>query len=235
MSHLHRSRNPFHKIRQRPHIPHQERLLHPSRSSLTLSIHPDRRISQLLGRHNIIFKAEARVPDLRHLQPQSLPCEEKPFVVRLVGTCLLGGDNVIELHADSALGLGTYIVVSIRYKHNFYKPLQFKDCVFGIWKWIPGAHVVGKFFVFFLARRNTVLIEGHSQDVLEYLPIGSIFFLNILKLDFFPMLLHSLRRNISEAFGIHTLREESLPLFFPLYHRPLPPKDYHLSNLNHSI
>ncbi len=41
-------------------------------------------------------------------------------MVGLVGTCLLSGDNVIELHTDSALGLGNYIVVSIRYKH---KPL----------------------------------------------------------------------------------------------------------------
>ncbi len=39
-------------------------------------------------------------------------------MVGLVGTCLLSGDNVIELHTDSALGLSNYFVVSIRYKHK---------------------------------------------------------------------------------------------------------------------
>ena len=77
-----------------------------------------RRISQLLGRHNIIFIAEARVPDLRHLQPQPFSGKLKTLETGLISARLSSGNNIIELHSYRLFCLRDNGAIGIGYKHN---------------------------------------------------------------------------------------------------------------------
>src|SRR5450755_3513132 len=90
----HRSRNPLNQIGQCPHVSDKKRLFHIYRTHLTLSIDPDCCITKFGCRYDVVFEAEARVPYLLNLQSQPLACQKKAFIAGLVGSCLLGGDDV---------------------------------------------------------------------------------------------------------------------------------------------
>ncbi len=53
---------------------------------MPLPVHPDRRIAELLRGDNIILEAKTRVPYLLDLQAQTFLCQQKPFLIRLIGT-----------------------------------------------------------------------------------------------------------------------------------------------------
>src|SRR5438477_11388618 len=55
----------------------------------TSHVHPLAwRLTQLGGRHDVVFEAESGVPDLRDGQAQALARQEKALVRRLGGACL---------------------------------------------------------------------------------------------------------------------------------------------------
>ena len=93
---------------------------------LALAIDPDRGVTQLGGWNDVVFEAEAGVPDLRDGQAQAVARQEKTLVGGLVGACLLGGDDVVEGDAEGALALGDDLVVSVGNKDRLRQLLELK-------------------------------------------------------------------------------------------------------------
>src|SRR5207237_5718212 len=121
---------------------------------LALTIDPDRGVPKLGGRDDVVFEAEPGVPDLRDGQAQAVAGQEKALVRRLVGACLLGGDDVVEGDADGALGFGDDLVVSVGNKDRLRQLLELKKGLFCVGERLPAADSVGEFLKVLLSVGN---------------------------------------------------------------------------------
>src|SRR6266699_5026821 len=121
---------------------------------LALAIDPDRGVTQLGGWNDVVFEAEAGVPDLRDGQAQAVARQEKALVRRFVGACLLGGDDVVEGDADGALGFGDDLVVSVGKKDRLRQLLELKKGLLCVVERRPSAYSVGEFVKVLLGVGN---------------------------------------------------------------------------------
>ena len=100
---LHRSGDAFNEIGQGAHVADHEGLFDPGWAGLTLTVDPDCRVTQFVGRDDIVFEAETGVPDFAHGQAQTLAGKVKTLMAGLVGSGLLSSDDLIEGDADGLL------------------------------------------------------------------------------------------------------------------------------------
>jgi hypothetical protein len=184
---------------------------------LALAIDPHRCVTQLSGGDDVVLEAETGVPDVRDGQAQALASQEKALVGGLVGTRLLGRDDVVELDADGALGFGDDIVVRVRNKNCLRQLLELKNGLFRVSERLPPAHGAGEFIEVLLGVGNLLRIEGHAHRVVQHLAVGTVLLLDVDILDLFPLVLQRARVHALDVMRGQSIGEKLLNAALPIY------------------